>query len=824
MKRKDCFYPGISFKYYIYLMKKHYTFLLILIFFAGPLKSQLLENLPGYSIPESRSYAASWIRHPETMDGNFAVVLFRKAFQLSEVPDTFLIHISADNRYRLFVNGIYASKGPAKSDLTHWYYETMNLASLLREGTNVLAAEVVNFGPKRTYSQFSARTDFFVQGHTKTEAVVNTTAGSWKTTLNKAYQPKIIDWIGQKDVAFGLYVANPTDSLNMRQYPWGWEEVDYDDRRWQPSAWSNNAGGRDTQYAGGINFSNGKLLVPRPIRQLTEKIQRFQKVARYERADVPEGFLQGNASLNIPPHQKVSLLIDQTVVSIGYPEMILSGGKDAVLYIGYAETLYEQDRKSKGNRNDLEGKIFIGIRDVFIADGGENRCFRPLSHRAFRFIQLDIQTKDQPLIIHDFYNRATAYPLQLKGSFACNDPSLNELMERGWRTASICAQDILLSDAYYEQMQYLGDSKVHNLALLYLSGNDDLVRNQLKQTDWSRIPEGLTLACYPNPFHLVIPYYSLVWIEMIHDHMMWAGDREFTGQFDLGIHSVMEWYHQRMRQNGLLGPLEWWNDVDWSPGFPNGVPPGIQDGNSTLFSLEYAIALQKAAEISEFIGHAEEAAVYAERSKNIIEAVKKLCYDPSRQLFAETPDFHDYSQHTNLLAILSGAVRGEDACNLMKKILDDKSLHQVALFFRYYLLEALYQTGMMDNFEDQLQPWFDMVDQGLTTFTEVPLDWESQRSDCHPWSTSPNIHFFASVCGIRPLKPGFEEIMIQPNLGPLEQINATFPHPDCKIEINLFKKDLHIHGKIIVEGDKKIVLKWNNQSIFLKEGINLIDL
>ncbi len=805
-------------------MKKTFPILLILYFLTGPAMSQLLENLPSCTIPKSRSYPASWIRHPETMDGNYAVVLFRKSFELTKVPEKFIIHISADNRYRLFVNGIYAGKGPAKSDLTHWYYETIDLAPLLRTGTNILAAEVVNFGPKRTYSQFSARTDFFVQGHSGAESMVNTTPGSWRTSLNKAYYPKYIDWIGRKDVAFGLYVANLTDSLIAGNYPWDWEKIDYDDKDWIPAAWSNNAGGRDSQYAGGINFSNGKLLMPRPINQLQERLQRFQKIARNEGIEVPQGFLDGKNSLRIPENKKVSILIDQEYLTIGYPEMKISGGKGSVIHAGYAETLYESDRKSKGNRNDLTDKVFIGIRDVFECDGGENRLFRPLSHRAYRFIQLDIQTKDQPLIIHDYYNWFTAYPIDLKGSFACDDPQINDLMEPGWRTASICAQDILLSDAYYEQMQYLGDSKVHNLSLLYLSGDDALVRNQLTQTDWSRIPEGLTLACYPNPFHLVIPYYSLVWIEMIHDHMMWAGDREFTAGFNLGIYNVLEWFNDRIQENGLLGPLEWWNDVDWSPGFPNGVPPGIDDGNSTLFSLEYAIALQKAAEISHYTGNTEQAETYTERSKKTIEAVKKLCYDPSRQLFAETPDFHDYSQHSNILAILSGAVDGEDARILMKKIVEDRSLHQVALFFRYYLLEAIFQTGMSESFKEQLQPWFDMIDMGLTTFTEVPLDWESQRSDCHPWSTSPNIHFFTSLCGIRPLKAGFEEVIIQPQFGHLEIIKASLAHPNGQIEINLNKRDLQVKGTIIVSGTIQATFKWGDKSLPLKEGINQIDL
>jgi hypothetical protein len=82
-----------------------------------------------------------------------------------------------------------------------------------------------------------------------------------------------------------------------------------------------------------------------------------------------------------------------------------------------------------------------------------------------------------------------------------------------------------MSDAAYEQMQYTGDSRVHNLTLLTLSGDDRLTRNALVQFDESRIPEGLTYACYPNPFYLIIPSYSLVWIDQVYDYMMWKDDR-----------------------------------------------------------------------------------------------------------------------------------------------------------------------------------------------------------------------------------------------------------------------------------------------------------
>lgn len=794
------------------------------LFISQSTFSQALENLRGPEKIIKGRYSAAWIMHPDITGSEFAVVDFRKHFNLQGVPDHFIIHISADNRYRLFVNGVFAAKGPAKSDLSHWNYETLDLAPLLKTGQNILAAEVVNFGPKRTWSQFSAQTNFFVQGHSEREQIINTAAGSWLAYHNKSTFPRPVDWLGRKDIAFGLYVANPTDSVIAENYPWGWEQPDYDDSAWIYAAWSNNAGGRDSQYAGGINYTVGKLLVPRPTRLLKETAERFTSFARTSGIDPPEGLLEGKKELVIPHDSKITLLIDQKYLTIGYPEIIVSGGKDSRIRVGYAETLFKSDRASKGNRNDLESKIFIGIKDVFIPDGGIRRHFRPLSHRTFRFIQLDIETRNDSLVIHDFYNNFTSYPVKLQASFHCDKNAYNQLMESGWRTAKVCAQDILMSDAYYEQMQYVGDSKIYNMAMMTLTGDDDLVRNQLTQTNWSRIPEGLTLACYPNPFHLVIPYYSLTWIEMIYDHMMWAGDKEFTSRFVLGIYSVLDWYDQRIQNNGLLGPLEWWNDVDWSPGFPNGVPPGIENGNSSLFTLEYAIALKKAAEIMTFTGNLKLAERYRIRASGIIEAVNKLCYDPSRELYAETPEFKNYSQHTNILAILADAVEGDKAVKLMHRILEDKSLDQVALFFRYYLLEALHISNMADQIKNELTPWFQMIDTGLTTFTEVPLTWKSQRSDCHPWSTSPNIHFFTTICGIRPIKPGFAEVEIRPAFGELNSLKAIYPHPKGKIILDLDKENNSLTGTIELDGDYEAYLIWYNQKITLIKGINNIRL
>ena len=55
----------------------------------------------------------------------YQVLHFRRTFDLKEVPKQFKINVSADNRYRLFVNGKSVSAGPARGDLQHWFFDTV---------------------------------------------------------------------------------------------------------------------------------------------------------------------------------------------------------------------------------------------------------------------------------------------------------------------------------------------------------------------------------------------------------------------------------------------------------------------------------------------------------------------------------------------------------------------------------------------------------------------------------------------------------------------------------------------------------------------------
>lgn len=766
-------------------------------------------------------WTAHWIMHPTVQPQDHAMILFRKSFDLPSKPAKFVVHVSADNHYRLFVNGKYITRGPARGDISHWFYETLDLAEYLQAGKNVIAAEVVNWGPKRSFSYFSQMTSFIMQGDSDAEKMVNTSGGSWKCMQNEAFNAKMVNWMTDRStIDFGLYVGNPTDSIIGAKYPWGWETGDYNDSAWLPAKWCDIAGGRDAQHAGGILYSGGKLLIPRRVGLLKEEKVPFAGIRRSSGMEATDNFIKGTGSLTIPANKKVTILIDNSVESMGYPELLVSGGKGAHIQAMYAENLIVKAKSPKGNRDEIDGKYMVGIKDIFIPDGGKNRLFKPTFIRAFRYIQLDIETKASSLILENYTNVACNAPIERKAEFATDHPLPSWIMDAGWRTVSICAQDYLLSDAYYEQMQYTGDSRVHNLSLLTLSGDDRLTRNALIQFDQSRIPEGLTYACYPNPFHLIIPSYSLIWIDQVHDYMMWKDDKEFIAGFELGIQSVLHWFEQKMQPNGLMGKMDWWGALAWPRHYKNGEPPTIYEGNNTLYTLHCAYTLRHAADIFDYLGKTAQATEYRNRANQICAAVNKLCKNADG-FYTESPDNKQVSQITNLLAILAEATTGDEAKTLMSKLLEPKDwFGQVDLFLHLYLFEAMNKTGYQDKFMGELTEWQLMKDRRMSGFAEVPLEWgeENQRSECHPWSSSPNVFLYKTVCGINPTSAGHKTVEIAPKFGELTTIKAVYPHPLGNIELDLRKTGSRVEGTITTPKEIHCTFVWGNQKLNLKTG------
>lgn len=717
---------------------------------------------PAFGQASGQRWTATWIAHPDDPGDEFGVWNFRRSFELEAVPDSFLVRVSADNRYRLFVNGIAVSEGPARGDLMHWRYETVDLSPHLEPGSNILAAVVWNFAEHRPQAQFTLRTGFLLQG----PPGASVDSGSeWRVARNGAYTPMPVT----RDMVGGAYiVVGPGEEVDGAAYPWGWTASDFDD-----SAWPAARPFRDAVEHLGPNYGayTGWKLVPRSIPVMEHTPQRFDSVVRSAGTSARPGFVTGEDPVVVEPHGTASILLDQGILTTAYPELRVNGGAGSRISVTYAEALVDEAGE-KHHRDRSDGMHIRGYADRFLPDGGANRLFRPLWWRTFRYVQLDVETGDEPLTIEDFSSEFTAYPFVERGRFAGSDPDLGAIWSAGWRTARLCAGETYFDCPYYEQLQYVGDTRIQALVSLYVSGDDRLMRKAIELFDDSRIPEGLTQSRYPAHGTQFIPPYSLLWIAMVHDYWMLRDDARFVEQRLTGIRGIVDWYARLVDETGMVGPSPWWSFVDWS--FPGGIPPGATDGHSTIVTLQYAYVLGYAEELAGAFGREEAARHYRELADRLNRSAMNQAWDTDRGLMADTPERRSFSQHASILAVLSGAVPEEWQRGVVQRVLDDSSLTQATFYFRFYLHRAMQQVGLADRYVEELQPWREMLALGLSTFAEEP---EPTRSDAHAWSASPNYFLLSLVCGIRPDAPGFRSVLIAPAPGDLDRIEGSVPHP-----------------------------------------------
>jgi hypothetical protein len=252
--------------------------------------------------------------------------------------------------------------------------------------------------------------------------------------------------------------------------------------------------------------------------------------------------------------------------------MIFSKGNDATISLTYAEALFNEIPDGpgktfrKGNRNEIEGKIMSGRKDSVISSGRDNQHFSTLNWRTFRYVQVKIKTKEEPLVIEDIQSIFTGYPFKLKAKFDAHDKMIDKIFETGWRTARLCAWETYMDCPYYEQLQYIGDARIQSLVSLYNSGDDRLVRNAISQMDQSRMAEGITLSRHPSFSPQQIPTFSLWYIGMVHDYWMYRGDSSFVKDKLTGIRDVLWFFSKYQQKDGSLKNVPYWIFTDWVEG------------------------------------------------------------------------------------------------------------------------------------------------------------------------------------------------------------------------------------------------------------------
>lgn len=711
---------------------------------------------------------------------DYGVMYFRHNLQLTDLPGKAELNISAFQRYKLYINGHLTGLGPQISDPAHWKYDSYEVSGFLKKGINTIAIEVINFGDFAGKNMFPARTGFWLKSR---ELPQLNSSENWRVRENNNYHPlQVKNTIHVR----GGFLAPSCDSVIVSEEFRDWYLEGFDDTGWETASIMDN---------------QPEFPSPRTIPLLERKEERFRRILRGGGEAANFSFTDTSFSFRVEPQSKVSLLIDNGVLTSGFPELIFSGGNKSSIKISYAESLYKKGQRNKegkligeaqgkGNRNITRGKEFIGYYDHISPDGSLKEIFRPSWFRTYRYLMLEIETSDSPIIIEDFYGVFTAYPFKHRAEFECSDSILNRIWSVAWRTARLCAWETYMDCPYYEQLQYVGDTRIQALISLYNTGDTRLMRNAIEQFSWSIDSTGLTMSAYPASSGSKIPPFSLFWTMMLDDYYRYTGDLNFVLKFTDKAKGIFNWHLNYLDdKNSILRDIDYWNFVDWPDEWAwdpvlntGGMPEGVREGGiSSILNLQFVYALQKFDKIFRESGDKKVADNYMLKANDILSSVKELCWDEDKGLLKDSYNGSDYSQHANLLAVLTGLIPEEDSRKFIEKIAFDQDLIKTTIYYRFYLFEALRKAGMEHLYFDLLGIWKDMLEKGLTTFAERH---DPTRSDCHAWSASPNYHFLSIICGIQSSVPGFNEVIIKPTPGNLEWIDASVAHPEGLIQFS----------------------------------------
>lgn len=786
---------------------------------------------------ENRIWNARWIWHqsyPWTSDpGAHEMVWFRREFDVTDPHlARLVVDVSADSRYRLFLNGESVSVGPCKGDRSTHYYETVDLSDRLLAGTNVLAVQVLHYAPSGPHL-------LGVSGPLSIHRAVSGALFLEGVLIERNGRSQSLHsdetWLCKKMTGFKL-VPSP-----IIFFLGGFEDTDGSglDHGWELPGF-NREGWAHAIIVCETDDKFGQLtpwqLTPRPIPPMREEPSSFRGITNADdRAAIPryEAMLggRGTRTVKVEAGKSIWLELDAGELVTGYVTLKLRGGNESRIKLLYAES-YEEPTSNlhhrvKGIRDDAENGILIGEADHYTVAGvgiGEKvERYEPFDFRTFRYIRLEAVAKDEPLEIVLLSYRDTGYPLHVKADFTCSDPDYVALWDLSLNTLRRCMHETYEDCPYYEQLQYTMDTRLQMMFTYAVSADDRLARRALFDYHSSALPSGMLQNRYPSEYRQVIPSFSLYWIHMLYEHFLHFGDHGLIRRYVPTMTGVLDWFRRMLIPEGLVAPTPraYWPYFDWCKDWEIGTPPAHAKGPLTLLSQMFAAALQTASQIYEAVGWQDAAREAKAEANAVNEALLRLCWRPERGLFADGPEVEDFSQHAQVWGVVCGAVQGEDAVRLLDRTIEPQAgrMAQLSVPASYELLRMLSRHGLYGKAANVIDRWKAFLQLHLTTLPEVTDD-NNPRSDCHAWSALPLSEFTGEILGVRPGAPGYSEIIVSPKPLQLSWAKGSVAtrHGAVEVEWTLDEEAVFRLSGMGPEGIPLKVVLPNGKQVYFRDG------
>ncbi len=719
-------------------------------------------------LPEG-SIAQTWTGAPQT-----AGAFFRRVFAAS-AGQRKLLHISASSRYALFVNGVFVQNGPCKGDQWRQYVDTLDISPLLCDGDNVLGLQVFCFSTNES-DEMGLRDGGPSAVHAKPTGpllllsdegegeLVATALPGWQALPETATEWIHHDatwYVGAKQCIHGDRLPRDLHSPHTTS-PWldaksMWVET--------PLPWGEMPPFR---------------LQERPIPLMTAQPRAFMH-QQHQRPGEPGVAIPGGT---VRAGQRAFVELDAGELVTGYPRLKVRGGRGATITLRCAECYVTPEGKAQ--RDDWARGRLEGYEDR-ILPSGLGDLFQTFWFRTFRFVRVEITTGGEDVTIESLDYLDSSYPLERVSAVrSMANPWVEQLFHISANTLQRCMHETYEDCPYYEQLQYIQDTRLEMLFTYGLSADARMALRTMEDYHCSLLPEGILQSRYPSRRPQVIPGFALYWIMMLEDYLNLTGDAALPRRYRPTIDAVLDWFDRRIDEDGLFRSTEHWPYFDWVEQWKIGVPNAAHDGASAVFNLHYALGLQSAAALMRATGRAAVADEYIRRADAMLQAVEATCWDEAQGLYREGPHLQEFSQHTQVWAVLTGLAKGQRARAILNRALDDKSLLPCSFTMMFFLFRALEKAGLYERTRELWDMWKGLLTLGCTTVPEIPVQ---PRSECHAWGALALWDFPRYFLGVREAEPGWSTAVIDPQalwLGDCQGVAAT---PKGLVRVNWLVKD-----------------------------------
>lgn len=737
---------------------------------------------------------------------------FRHDFELKDLPATAPLFITADQSYRLHVNGRYVCRGPARGYADHCPYDEVDITDFLQPGHNWLAVEAHNPGVSTFQYQHQAQAGFLCAAEWG-ETTIRTNLQSWQ--LRRVP--------GQR-----------TDVARLSRQMGFQEDADAtaDNREWITSAippdWSKKGFlpdgqcpfGRppwDTVEPRGIPLLRERLVVPVAVTTQAEGVNatgyREARNLSWHWVEEAAGLVwQAATALN---WNKESDALEIFVAPSGLGKFQAITFDLGQIYLGSLNV--EAEGATGGEIIDFQyhqclrdgvpahldprsgGQIAMATRLRLAA----NHCrheFYPLF--GCRHITAVIRDTVTPLRLR-FSWRTAEYPFAMTGAFSCSDHTLEQIHAACRHTQQICACDAYIDTPWREQAQWWGDARVQARNTFYLDGDARLLARGIRSIAGQSGRTGLTYAHSPSGLNgCILPDFSLTWILTIWDYYWQTGSLELFHEQHNRIREILAYFTtpEACNADGLLMyDSRFWLFEDWAPLLKKPIPTFLNLWH--LYTLDHYVRLLEAAHLDATAVHQE----IATRRRLLTERF----FDRDQGLFVAALDrdgrpLGEPSVHDQVLALLL-----ELCPEAHRRMIDQRLLPYLkgeklscatpSAFWCTYLFDVMTRFGYEAEVLNFIRSrWTPMLTTG-TTWEEFKWSETATQSCCHAWSAHPASHLVTLAAGLRQTAPGWATVDWKPPVTTeIDRAAATIPTPHGPLSVRWEKNTAGLNAHFII--------------------------